>query len=194
MYLTQEEINQAQELKNSLNENNITYKIAEVLLGEYAVPEYIMEISDEMQNIPLNEYEYEYFDKPDTVYRTDEDGPSLIGAALGFGKHRAKKLIRDPKTASVCLRALRDKYEEVQFTAARAKAEKRGFFATILFTIKKAMYWIIKKFGDMKDSFFDLIKGRKENSSKAKRDYIWLTNQNNMYLANNTDWFLDSEH
>ena len=196
MYFTKEDLQQIEILKESLNENNITYTIAETLLGEYALPEYILEISDEMKSIPLNEYEYKYFDfnSPDTVYRTDEDGPSLIGAVLGAGKHTAKKFVKDPKSAGVCLRALRDKYEEVQFKAARAKAEQRGFFATVLYTIKKAMYWIIKKFADLKDDFLDLIKGRPENASKTKRDYLWLRNQEDSYLARNTDWFLNSEH
>lgn len=196
MYLSKEDVAKAKELKESLNENSITYNIAEALLGEYATPEYILEISEEMKAIPLNEFEYKYFDfkHPDTVYRNDDDGPTFIGAALGFGKHTAKKFVRDPKTAGVCLRALRDKYEEIEFKSARARAEDRGFFATILYTIKKAMYWIVKKFGDLKDDFLDLIKGRPENASRAKRDYIWLRNQEDSYLARNTDWFLNSEH
>lgn len=196
MYLNKEDLLRAKQIQHSLNENSITYNIAEILLGENATPEYILEISEEMNNIPINEFEYRYWDysKPATKYETDEDGPSIIGAALGFGKHQAKKFVKDPKTAGVCLRALRDKYEEIKFKEARSKAEKRGIFATILYTIRRAMYWIIEKFKDLKDDFMDLIKDRPENSSKTKRDYIWLRNAEDSYLANNTDWFLNSEH
>ena len=196
MYFTKQELQQISEIYKALNENNITYTIAETLLGENATPELILEISEEMKAIPLNEYEYKYFDfnKADTTYTTDEDGPSIIGALFGFSKHTAKKFVKDPKTAGMCLRALRDKYEEVSFKEARAKAEHRGFFATVLYTIKKAMYWIVKKFADLKDDFLDLIKGRPENASRTKRDYNWLRNAEDHYLANNTDWFINSEH
>lgn len=161
MYLTPNELRQAKEIQLSLNENSLTYNIAEALLGNYAMPESIFLLSENIKNYSLNE-------------DADEEGSSLIRSAFGCDTKTANSFLQDSKRAGICLRALRDKYEEISWQASRDKAEKRGFWATVLWTIKKAMSWILRTFQDLKDDFFDLIKDRPENFSKGKRDYEWL--------------------
>ena len=51
-----------------------------------------------------------------------------------------------------------------------------------------------QKFNDIKDDVMDALKERPAGSSRAKRDYIWLQNKEIDYLANNTPWFINSEH
>lgn len=177
-----------EELQERLTDYNILYPVCEALLGDNATPENIHYLSEDIKRVPLDEDSY----SSGYLYDTSdgEDGPGFIGAALGIGRKHAKKMVSDSKSASVVLRALRNKYEEVAFKQSRAAAERRGFFATVLFTIRKAIYWICKKFKDLTGYAKDLIKGNPENSSRAKRDYIWLRNREEDYLAANTNWFL----
>lgn len=160
MYLTQNELAQAKEICRSLNENSIIYNISEALLGDRATPESIFILSEQISH--FNEDAEE------------DNGASLIKSAFGCDTKTAHSFLQDSKRAGICLRALRDKYEEMKFAESRAKAENRGFFATVLWTIKRAIYWILRTFSDLKDDFFDLIKDRPENFSKGKRDYEWL--------------------
>lgn len=175
MYITQNDLKKVKELKESLNDNSITYTIAEALLGEYAIPEYILEISEEIKTFPLNE--------ENMNNSSNAEGTSMISASLGCDNKTAKSLVKNPKSAGICLRALRDKYEEVFFRSKRATAEEKGFFATILYTIKRAMYWIIKTFKDIKDDVFDLIEGRPENTTISRSDVAWLNKMQDNYLS-----------
>lgn len=188
IYYTQKELQEIKDLETSFNENNISFTVAQYLLGENALPDTIMEIKKEIDSVSINEgYYFEY--QPD-----DEEGFNLMRSALKVGKKEAHRMIADPRTAGKALRALRDKYEDMYFKSKRARAEDRGFFATVLFTIKKAIYWIVKKFQDLKDSVIDLFKDRPEYSSRTKRDYLWLRDQEDQWLANNTYWYNNSEY
>lgn len=159
--------------------------LAERLLGENALPDYIVSVGAEIRNTSL----------PQTgLLESSDDGPSLASAALGITKRQAQKFMNDPKTAHVLFRSLRDKLEEMEDKKARAAAEDHGFIATVIYTIKKAMHWLIKKFNDLRDDFLDMMAERPVKSSQTKRDYNWLKNKEVDYLANNTSWYLDSEH
>lgn len=180
MYLTQNELAQAKEICRSLNENSIIYNISEALLGDRATPESIFILSEQISH--FNEDAEE------------DNGASLIKSAFGCDTKTAHSFLQDSKRAGICLRALRDKYEDIYFKSQRARAEDRGFFSTILYTIKRAIYWIIKKFQDLKDSVVDIIKDRPEYSSRTKRDYLWLRDQEDNWLAHNTYWYNNSEY
>lgn len=178
-----------EELQERMTDHNVLYPICEVLLGDNATPEYIHELVEEINRVSLDESDdrYNYITYYDSEYA--DDGPGLVGAILGTGRRTAKKLVNDSKTASIALRALRNKYEDVCFKQARASAERRGFFASVLYTIRKAIYWICKKFKDLAGDVKDLIKGRPKGASRAKRDYVWLRNREDGYLYRNSNWF-----
>lgn len=162
MYLTPLEQKQADILRLSFNENAITYDVAEYLLGSYAIPEYILEVSEDIKSVLLTE-------------NADRDeGQTLLGNVFNVDKKTANDLVSDSKKAGICLRALRDKYEEIKFKESRTSAENRGFLATLLWTIKQAMYWIIKRFGDLKDEVTDLLLNNPEHTSRTKRDLSWF--------------------
>lgn len=191
IYYTQKELQEIKDLETSFNDNNISFMVAQYLLGENALPDTIMELKKEIDNTSIDEaYRFEYY--PD--YPGEEEGFSILGSVLKVGKKEAHRLVADPRSAGKCLRALRDKYEDIYFKSQRARAEDRGFFSTILYTIKRAIYWIIKKFQDLKDSVVDIIKDRPEYSSRTKRDYLWLRDQEDNWLAHNTYWYNNSEY
>lgn len=183
MYLSQTDKLEAHQLATSFNNNNIPFTVAEILLGEYALPEYVLEINDSIHDVSLDEIKGFDFTNPSTISATQkkEEGTSVLQSALGCSKELAHKFTTDPKAAGICLRALRDKYEDISFQASRAKAEERGFFATVLYTIKKAIYWIFKTFNDLKDGAMDLLQDRPENYSQLQRDYKWL--KKNKYVS-----------
>lgn len=178
----------SEQIEDLVRQGRFEYVLAEQLLGKYAYPDAILSLSQEIKSTQLPK------DGHWLLESTEEDGPSLISGVLGIGKAKAKMFLKDPKTAHVLFRSLRDKLEEMQDKKERAAAEEHGFIATIIYTIKKAMRWIIKKFNDFKDDFMDMIAERPAKSSQTKRDYNWITNKGKDYLINNTSWYIDSEH
>lgn len=157
------------------------YKIAELILGECATLEDIQIISNDIKKTT--------FPLDNLNESSDEEGLTAIGAALGVTKYTAAKLIKEPKSASIIFRALRDKMEEMESRKARARAEESGLIATIIYTIKQAMAWLVKKFKDLRDTVVDAWHDREGGSSQAKRDYVWLMNKNIDYMANNSKWW-----
>ena len=123
------------------------------------------------------------------LQESSENGPSLISAALGVSSTTATALMRDPKSASILFRALRDKLEESQDRLQRANAEKRGLIASIVYTIKKAIIWLINKFKEIKDDASDTLADRPLGASSAKRDYEWLKNHSDKWMSGNTGWY-----
>ena len=176
-----------EQIETLVKQNRLEFAIAEQLLGEEAYPDTILPIAESIQATrPIEGSLLEAM--------SNEDGPSLIQGALNVTKSQAQKFLKDPKTASVLFRSLRDKLEEMEDKKVRAAAEEHGFIATVIYTIKKAMTWLIKKFHDLKDDFKDMIAERPAGSSRTKSDYLFIRNKEEDYLANNTDWFLNSEH
>ena len=190
--LSKEDLERAQEFSEQIEDlvrnKTFEYVLAETLLGENAIPEYIMEIRNDIRTTTLPKEDLV------TFWESAEDGPSLISGVLNIGQNQAKKFLKDPKTASVLLRSLRDKLEEMEYKKERAKAEEHGFIATVIFTIKRAIHWIIKKFNDLRDDFLDMMMERPAHSSQTKRDYNYIMNKQRDYFINNTDWYLNSEH
>lgn len=163
--------------------------LAEYLLGENALPDYIVAFSHDIKTttIPKRGVLESYSDD-------NEEGSSLVSGALGVAKRKAQMMINDPKGASVLFRSLRNKLEDTYEKKLRAKAEDHGFLATVIHTIKRAMYWLMNKFKDLRDDFHDYMADRPAGSSRTKRDYLWLRNQGERYLAQNSDWYLNSEY
>ena len=177
---------QVNELINNIDimvENGtFQFKLAELLLGDNATIDSIKEVSDEIKKTDLNSLSI-------VESTTDDEGLTLVGAALGVTKHNAEKLIQTPKSAKVIFRALRDKLEESENRAKRARAEEGGLISTIIYTIKQAMTWLVNKFKDLKDYISDSIHDREYGTSQAKRDYVWLLNRNVDYMSNNAKWW-----
>lgn len=155
------------------------FKLAELLLAESATLEALHTISKDIGNTT----------DQISVAEAAESGPEIIGASLGIDKSMAEKLTKDPKTARVAFRALRDKLEEMEDRARRARAEESGFITTVIYTIRQALIWLVKKFKDIKDDVMDMIHDREVGSSQAKRDYVWLINKNVDYMSQNAKWW-----
>ena len=182
------EVERAREFTSDIEtmvENGMFYRnMAEYILGESALPDTVFPLAREIE-------ETEPIDESSS---NAEDGTDLASHALGISKASAKKFLGDPQSASILFRSLRDKLEEMEYKKKRETAEKSGFIATVIYTIKRAMAWILKKFNDIKDDVLDAFKERPVGSSRAKRDYNWLKNKEMDYLATNTPWFINSEH
>ena len=157
------------------------HKMAEFILGESGTLEDIYLVSKDIKDTT--------FPLDNLNESSDDEGLTAIGAALGVTKYTAGKLVKEPKSASILFRALRDKLEEMESRRARARAEESGFIATVIYTIKQAMTWLVKKFKDLRDTVVDAWHDREGGSSQAKRDYIWLMNKNVDYMANNSKWW-----
>jgi hypothetical protein len=173
---------------DTLVESDMFYnEMAHVLLGENALPDRVLPLANDIRAEK---------DSIDSLLESsgNEEGIKLIHDSLGLSVDASKKFLADPKSASVLFRSLRDKLEEMEDRSKRAKAEDNGFFAMIIYTIKKAMAWLIKKFNDIRDYVMDVLKERPAGSSQAKRDYNFIKAKNDEYLARNTSWFLNSEH
>lgn len=175
----------SEQIEGLVREGRFESALAEKLLGEEALPDSIVAISADIRSTRLLQ---------NGLLESSDEGPTFASAALGITKSQAKKFMKDPKTAHVLFRSLRDKLEEMEDKKARAAAEDHGFIATVIYTIKKAMHWLIKKFNDLRDDFLDMMAERPAKSSQTKRDYNWIKNKEVDYLANNTSWYLDSEH
>ena len=181
------EVERAREFVSDIEtmvENGMFYRnMAQYILGESAIPDTVFPLAREIEETEINESS-----------SSMEDGYDITSHALGISKSATKKFLADPQSASILFRSLRDKLEEMEWKKKRETAEKSGLLSTIIHTIKKAMAWILKKFNDIKDDVMDALKERPAGSSRAKRDYIWLQNKEIDYLANNTPWFINSEH
>lgn len=190
---SKEEIEKArlfsEQIEDLVRQGRFEYVLAEQILGKYAYPDAIMSLSQEIK-----------YTQPPKDGRwllesiEEDDEPSLISGVLNISKRKAKMFLKDPKTAHVLFRSLRDKLEEMQDKKERASAEEHGFIAMVIHTIKKAMRWLIKKFNDIRDDFMDMMAERPAKSSQTKRDYNYITNKGQDYLIHNTSWYIDSEH
>jgi hypothetical protein len=177
----------SEQIEDLIKQGRFEHVLAEQLLGKYALPDTILNLGQEIRSTQLPK-------NGNLLESSDEQGPSLVSGVLGITRSQAQKYLKDPKTAHVLFRSLRDKLEEMEDKKQRAAAEDHGFIATVIYTIKKAMCWIIKKFNDIRDDFLDMMAERPAKSSQTKRDYNWLKNKEQDYLIGNTSWYLDSEH
>lgn len=180
-------------IEDLIKENRFELVLAERILGEYAIPDYIYEVANDIKDTHVPKDFSSILESSDSSTK-DEEGPSLINGALGITKSQARKFLKDPKTASVLFRSLRDKLEEMEYKKDRAKAEDHGFIAMVIFTIKRAIMWLVSKFKDIRDDFLDMMADRPAGASRTKRDYNYVMSKQRDYLIKNTDWYVDSEY
>lgn len=110
---------------------------------------------------------------------TVDQGAEYIAQSLNVDKKTAMDLLKDPKNAAKAFRAIREKLEECEDAENRATAENKGFLATVIYTLKKALHWLVKTFQDVKDYVLDTaISSRKEGEARAKRDFKWINKYN----------------
>lgn len=133
--------------------------------------------------------EIESIDESVLQENSNENGSGLISAALGVSSSTATTLLRNPQSAAVIFRALRDKLEEQEDRLERTNAEKRGIVASLVYTIKKAIIWMINKFKEIKDDVADTIHNRPFGTSTAKRDYEWIKKHSDRWMSGNTGWY-----
>ena len=188
--LNSSDLKRVEELKEQMDDTFITngsfYQlvITESIGVNNLVPEDIYDYIQEINSIDES-----------VLQESQENGSSLISKALGVSRHTATNLMRDPRSASVVFRALRDKLEEQEDRLERSNAEQRGLISTIVYNIKKAILWMIKTFKEIKDDVSDTIHNRPVGAAQAKRDYEWIKNNTDKWMAGNTGWFhIDNDY
>jgi hypothetical protein len=188
--LNSSDLKRVEELKEQMDDTFITngsfYQlvITESIGIDNLVPEDIYDYIQEINSIDES-----------VLQESQENGSSLISKALGVSRHTATNLMRDPRSASVVFRALRDKLEEQEDRLERTNAEQRGLIASIIYNIKKAILWMIKTFKDIKDDVSDTIHNHPVGAAQAKRDYEWIKNNTDKWMAGNTGWFhIDNDY
>ena len=112
-----------------------------------------------------------------------DEGDYLMQASLQLSPKETAVMAKDPKKIATAFRALRNKLEEAEDRQKRANAESRGFLATVIYTIKRAMNWILKKFHDIKGYILDSVNNRPEGYSQTFRDLKWIHNKEAERLA-----------
>lgn len=176
--LSQKEVLEYNKIKEDMNiaieENRLLdWVITESYGADNILPEEIYTVRNQLESIKES---------------NEDDGPTLISMILGLAKNKVDKTIKSPEKSSVILRALKEKLLEVKDKEERAKAADRGLFSTLIYTIKKAILWLISKFKDLKDDAYDTIYDKPVGYSKAKRDYKDVTAMGNGYITNKADW------
>ena len=155
--------------------------VTEVFDEKFLLPDEIMNLGNEIKNVRLSE-------------SAGDKGPDYVAAALGVSKRAAIGMMQNPKNAARVFRALREKLEECEDQEMRAKAERKGFLATVIYTIKKAIAWIVKTFQDLKDYVLDsAIDSRREGAAQAKRDYKWINKYGERYMDKTFGWYNDAD-
>ena len=150
---------------------SLNYRLIEHCFGaENLLPDDIIalenEIVHESDNIPY-----------------DTEGDYLMQASLQLSPKETAVMAKDPKKIATAFRALRNKLEEAEDRQKRANAESKGFLATVIYTIKRAMNWILKKFHDIKGYILDSVHERPEGYSQTFRDLKWIHNKEAERLA-----------
>lgn len=164
------------------NETFHTIVINEIFNTKNLLPENIHYLINEFKNYRLNE-------SIDT-----NKGLEYVSKALGVSKNVAIGMLQNPKNAARTFRAIREKLEECEDIENRARAEKKGFLATIIYTLKKALYWMINTFQDLKDYVLDsAIDSRQEGAAQAKRDFKWINKYNEKYMDRTFQWYNDAD-
>lgn len=175
------------EFKNNIipsiqNDTFFTNIINEVFDKKFLLPEENHILINKIKNFKLTE-------SVDT-----NKGADYIATALGVSKRMAIGMLQNPKNAARTFRALREKLEHCEDLENRARAEHKGFLATVIYTIKKAMTWLINTFQDLKDYILDsVIDSRQEGAAQAKRDFQWINRYNERYMDRTFQWYNDAE-
>lgn len=118
---------------------------------------------------------------------------TLFKGTKATGKYAIDGVLKDPTIASRFLRALKLKLKNAEDMEARAKANQRGFFATVVYTIKKAILWLVNKFRDLKDTVLDAIEDKQPGYHQARRDYQDLHSLTLRAASRNADWLISDE-
>jgi len=155
-----------------------SYLIHEIYGSKLTLPEQVLEIEKTINESFLENEEYkEEYDN--------------IARLLNASRNSIERSLQNPEKASIIVGALRDKLEEIEDMELRAQAREKGFFATIIYTIKKALAWIKRTFLDLKDSILDNLRydQRMQYTAQARRDFDWIQDYNKRSLARHTSWY-----
>ena len=155
-----------------------SYLIHELYDSSITLPEQVLEIEKSINESFLEneEYKEEYDD---------------IARLLNASRNSIERSLQNPEKASIIVGALRDKLEEIEDMELRSQAREKGFFATIIYTIKKALAWIKRTFLDLKDSILDTVRydKRMQYVAQTRRDFDWIHDYNKRSLARHTSWY-----
>ena len=98
-------------------------------------------------------------------------------------------MIADPKKAGYLFRTIRRRIEDLEAKQDRMAAERGGIISSLIYTLKRAAYWLLRTFRDITDDIADYWMGREIGESRTKRDYRFIQQAQDAYLARNTNWY-----
>lgn len=188
--LTPSEMKRVEQLKESMDD----LSIQSGAFYHMVVTETIGVENLTLEDLHDNICEIENIDVSTLQEADDTNGVKMVGMALGVSSATAANLMRNPRSASVLFRALRDKLEESEDRLQRANAESRGLIASIVYSIKKAIVWLVNKFKEVKDDILDTVHDRPLGASQAKRDYEWIKKNTDKWMSGNTGWYHVNDH
>lgn len=118
--------------------------------------------------------------------------------AIGHGtkmytKSVIDRTLKDPERTSILLRSLKTKLQQTEDMKAKAKANERGIFSTLVYIIKKCIKWVINKVKDFKDEIMDAKEDRPYGYRQARRDYQDIQKILINRVSTDADWLTQNE-
>lgn len=170
-------------LENAIEDKRIVEWTAREILGENTIPEEINSVINEITKFTTEKF----------IRKNSSDIADLTSRFINIGKAKLNYTLKDPVRAAKVLGALRNKYLEIDDRRKRARAEDLGVFATILYTIKKCIKWVVLKIQDLKDDFNDAAMNKPEGYSRAKRYYNDVHKYSLKYLAPDASYLIEPD-
>lgn len=170
-------------LENAIEDKRIVEWTAREILGENTIPEEINSVINEISKFTTEKF----------IRKNSSDIADLTSRFINIGKAKLNYTLKDPVRAAKVLGALRNKYLEIDDKRKRARAEELGVFATILYTIKKCIKWVVLKIQDLKDDFNDAAMNKPEGYSRAKRYYNDVHKYSLKYLAPDASYLIEPD-
>lgn len=170
-------------LENAIEDKRIVEWTAREILGENTIPEEINSVINEISKFTTEKF----------IRKNSSDIADLTSRFINIGKAKLNYTLKDPVRAAKVLGALRNKYLEIDDRRKRARAEDLGVFATILYTIKKCIKWVVLKIQDLKDDFNDAAMNKPEGYSRAKRYYNDVHKYSLKYLAPDASYLIEPD-
>lgn len=170
-------------LENAIKDKRVVEWTAIKILGEETIPEEIHSVINEISTFTTERF----------IRKNSKDIADITSSLINIGKEKLNYTLKDPVRAARVLGALRQKYMDIDDKRKRARAEELGVFATILYTIKKCINWVVLKIQDLKDDFKDATMNKPEGYSRSKRYYNDVHKYSIRYLAPDASYLIEPD-
>lgn len=136
----------------------------------------------------------------DVYYEVETDDSKIYQflKAIGHGTKMytqsvVDRTLKDPERTSILLRSLKNKLQQTEDLKAKAKANERGLFSTLIYIIKKCITWVLNKVKDVKDKIMDAKEDKPYGYRQARRDYKDIQKILINRASGEADWLVADE-